>query len=216
MHNTYANFCLFKEHLAMLNKLILLTLKGLFTVLPFALTLYLLVWIAITTESLLSPYLPAHYYFPGLGVITIIGLLAIIGLLVNAYVVTLMINASQRLIERVPVVKTLFGAIQDAVELFQIKKEHSTKKAVAVEISEGVSLIGFVTNDKVAKVLFPDKQKVAVYLPMSYQIGGYTLYLDPSKITDLNIDVETAMRIAVTGGNSIAKKQNKEPLVEKV
>jgi uncharacterized membrane protein len=51
---------------------------------------------------------------------------------------------------------------------------------------------------------------------MSYQIGGYTLYLDPSKITDLNIDVETAMRIAVTGGNSIAKKQNKEPLVEKV
>jgi uncharacterized membrane protein len=149
-------------------------------------------------------------------VLTIIGLLAIIGLLVNAYVVTLMINASQRLIERVPVVKTLFGAIQDAVELFQIKKENSTKKAVAVEISEGVSLIGFVTNDKVAKVLFPDKQKVAVYLPMSYQIGGYTLYLDPSKITDLNIDVETAMRIAVTGGNSIAKKQNKEPLVEKV
>ncbi len=65
-------------------------------------------------------------------------------------------------------------------------------------------------------MLFPDKQKVAVYLPMSYQIGGYTLYLDPSKITDLNIDVETAMRIAVTGGNSIAKKQNKEPLVEKV
>lgn len=190
----------------MLNKFIMLTLKGLFTVLPFALTLYLLIWIAISTESLLSPYLPAHYYFPGLGVITIIACLAVIGLLVNAYIVKLIIDAGQNLIERVPVVKTLFGAIKDAVELFQIKKEAGTKKAVTVEISEGIRLIGFVTNDKVAKVLFPEDQKIAVYLPMSYQIGGYTLYLDPSKISDLDIDVETAMRIAVTGGNSITKK----------
>lgn len=192
----------------MLNKFILLILKGLFTVLPFVLTLYLLVWIAITSENLLSPYLPANYYFPGLGVITIIIILAMVGLLVNAYIVRLFITTGQRLIERVPVVKTLFGAIQDAVELFQIKKETGTKKAVAVEISNGIKLIGFVTNDKVAKALFPDDDKVAVYIPLSYQIGGYTLYLDPEKITDLNVDVETAMRIAVTGGNSISKKDD--------
>jgi uncharacterized membrane protein len=190
----------------MFNKFVLLTLKGLFTVLPFALTIYLLVWIAVSTESLLSPYLPAHFYFPGLGVITIIALLAVIGLLVNAYIVRWVITTSQRLIERVPLVKTLFGAIQDAVELFQMKKDTGTKKAVAVELGDGVQLIGFITNDKVAKVLFPNKNKVAVYMPMSYQIGGYTLYLDPSKITDLDIDVETAMRIAVTGGNSIGRK----------
>jgi uncharacterized membrane protein len=200
----------------MLNKFILLTLKGLFTVLPFALTLYLLVWIAISTENLLSPYLPAHYYFPGLGVITIIALFAIIGLLVNAYIVTLFINAGQRMIGRVPVVKTLFGAIQDAVELFQTKKDNSTKKAVMVEVSEGLSLIGFVTNDNVVKVLFPDTHKVAVYLPMSYQIGGYTLYADASKITELTIDVETAMRIAITGGNSITKKKDEHPSTENV
>lgn len=199
----------------MLNKFVLLTLKGLFTILPFALTIYLLMWIAITTESLLSPYLPAHYYFPGLGVITIIALLAFIGVFVNAYFVRLFISAGQRLIERVPVVKTLYGAIQDAVELFQIKKETGTKRAVSVEVSEGVNLIGFVTNDRVAKGLFPNDNKVAVYMPMSYQIGGYTLYLDPAKISDLDIDVETAMRIAVTGGNSISKKEDDVPTPKK-
>lgn len=190
----------------MFNKFVLLTLKGLFTILPFALTIYLMVWLGVTAEGLLSPYIPAQYYFPGLGVIAIIIILAAIGVVVNAYVVELLILAGQNLIGRVPIVKTLFGAIQDAVELFQIKKDQGTKKAVAVEISEGVQLIGFVTNDKVANVLFPDQNKVAVYMPMSYQIGGYTLYLDSSKITDLNIDVETAMRIAVTGGNSISEK----------
>jgi len=186
---------------------VLLTLKGLFTILPFAVTLYLLVWMAVTAEGLLSPYIPSQYYFPGLGVIAIIIILAAIGLLVNAYVVELLILAGQNLISRVPIVKTLFGAIQDAVELFQIKKEQGTKKAVAVEISDGVQLIGFVTSDNAVKVLFPDQNKVAVYMPLSYQIGGYTLYLDASKITDLDIDVETAMRIAVTGGNSITEKK---------
>lgn len=189
----------------MLNKFLLLTLKGLFTILPFALTIYLLVWVAVTAETLLSPYIPAQYYFPGLGVIAIIIILAVIGVLVNAYIVKLFILAGQNIIGRVPVVKTLFGAIQDAVELFQSKKDQGTKKAVAVEVSKGVQLIGFVTNDKVANVLFPNQNKVAVYLPLSYQIGGYTLYLDADKITDLNIDVETAMRIAVTGGNSISE-----------
>jgi uncharacterized membrane protein len=189
----------------MFNKFVLLTLKGLFTVLPFAITFYLIIWVATSTESLLSPYLPEHYYFPGLGLITIIASLAIIGLMVNAYIVTIMINAGQGLIERVPVVKTLFGAIKDAVELFQIKKDTGTKKAVTVEVSEGVRLIGFITNDKVAKKLFPTEDKVAVYLPMSYQLGGYTLYVDPSKVSDLNVDVETAMRIAVTGGSSMPK-----------
>ena len=190
----------------MLNKFFLLTLKGLLTILPFALTVYLLYWIAITAESLMSPHIPAQYYFPGLGVITAIVTLAVIGALVNAYIVSSVIAWGQGYIERVPVVKTLFGAINDAVELFQIKKEQGTKKAVAVEVSEGVQLIGFVTNDQVANVLFPEQNKVAVYLPLSYQIGGYTLYLEQSKITDLDIDVETAMRIAVTGGNSITAK----------
>jgi len=198
----------------MFNKFALLTLKGLFTVLPFALTLYLLVWLAISAENLLSPYIPVQYYFPGLGLVTIIVVLATIGVFVNAYIVKLFILAGHNLIGRVPVVKTLFGAIQDAVELFQIKKDQGTKKAVAVEISDGIKLIGFVTNDKVAKVLFPDQDKVAVYMPLSYQIGGYTLYIEPSKITDLNIDVATAMRIAVTGGNSITEQN--EQVAEKV
>jgi len=41
---------------------------------------------------------------------------------------------------------------------------------------------------------------VAVYLPMSYQIGGYTLYLPRSALTVIDIPFEQAMRLALTGG----------------
>jgi uncharacterized membrane protein len=41
---------------------------------------------------------------------------------------------------------------------------------------------------------------VAVYLPMSYQIGGYTIYLPRSRVSETELSVEQAMRIALTGG----------------
>ncbi|GGF62368.1 DUF502 domain-containing protein [Alteromonas lipolytica] len=189
----------------MFNKLLLLPVKGLLTILPFAITIYFLVWLVGTTEALLSPLLPARYYFPGLGVVTVILALALVGILINAYLFNWIILLGERIFARVPIVKTLFGAVQDAVELFEVKKESDSRKAVAVEIN-GMKLVGFMTSDKVANKLFPDEDKVAVYLPLSYQIGGYTVYLERDKVTLLDIDVETAMRIAVTGGNSIEKE----------
>jgi len=41
-----------------------------------------------------------------------------------------------------------------------------------------------------------------VYFPMSYQIGGYTLYLPRARLTPLDIGVEEAMRLVLTGGMS--------------
>ena len=72
---------------------------------------------------------------------------------------------------------------------------------VSVQISDSIHLIGFVTNIEGGKTLFKDEEKIGVYIPLSYQIGGYTLYIDRSKVTPLDIDVESAMRIALTGGS---------------
>ncbi|MFQ3251227.1 DUF502 domain-containing protein [Glaciecola sp.] len=193
----------------MFNRLFILVIKGLLTILPFVITIYLLTWLTNTTESLLSPLIPDEYYFPGLGIALALVLLATIGVFVNLYVVRLLIEQANSLFDRVPLIKTLYGAIKDAVDLFQIKKDQNSKKAVSVEVTEGIHLIGFITGDSVAEVLYPGQKKTAVYIPFSYQIGGYTLYLDADKITELSVDVETAMRIAVTGGNSI-KPESKE------
>jgi uncharacterized membrane protein len=193
----------------MLNKLFILIIKGLLTILPFVITIYLLTWLINATESLLFPLIPNEYYFPGLGIALALIVLAGIGIVVNLYVVTLIIDRIQAVFDKLPVIKTLFGAIKDAVDLFQVKKEQDSKKAVSVEVSSGVCLIGFITGESIAEVLYPGQNKTAVYIPFSYQIGGYTLYLDSDKITELSIDVETAMRIAVTGGNSMKSADKK-------
>ncbi len=190
----------------MINKFILLIVKGLLTVLPLTLTVYLLVWVITSIEAFLHPYLASVFYFPGLGIICTLLSLAAIGILINAYIVQIALNSTGVIFEKLPIVKTLYGAIRDAVALFETNKETDKKRVVLVEVSSGTHILGFVTSENVSKQLFPDENKVAVYLPLSYQIGGYTLYVTPDKITDIDIDVETAMRIAVTGGNSIQQK----------
>ena len=118
----------FFTRITMFNKLLLLPVKGLVTILPFAITIYFLVWLVSSTEALLSPLIPARYYFPGLGVVTVILVLTAIGILINAYLFNWIILLGERVFARVPVVKTLFGAVQDAVELFEVKKEKEAKK----------------------------------------------------------------------------------------
>ena len=43
------------------------------------------------------------------------------------------------------------------------------------------------------------EDRVAVYLPMSYQIGGYTLFVPRGWITPLDMSVESALRNTLTG-----------------
>lgn len=187
----------------MFNRFLILILKGLLTVLPLALTLYFLYWVATSIEVMLSPYFESTYYFPGLGIVTTLLVLAAIGLVVNAYVVRIVLDYSNRFIEKLPLIKTLYGAIRDAVELFKSSDKKGDRKPVSVEIGPNIHVIGFITNTSVANRLFPEQNKQPVYMPLSYQIGGYTIYVPTDKIQLLDIDVETAMRIAVTGGGSM-------------
>lgn len=187
----------------MLNRFLVLILKGLLTVLPLALTLYFLYWVVTTIEATLSPYFESAYYFPGLGIATTLFTLALVGLLVNAYIVRIVLEYSNQFMEKLPFIKTLYGAIRDAVELFKRNDNSGKRKPVSVEIAPNVHIIGFITNTSVAEKLFPEQNKQPVYMPLSYQIGGYTIYVPADKIRVLDIDVETAMRIAVTGGTSM-------------
>ncbi len=50
------------------------------------------------------------------------------------------------------------------------------------------------------------EDKVAVYLPLSYQLGGYTVYLSKDRVKVIDMSVEDAMRRVLTAGLSTKKK----------
>jgi uncharacterized membrane protein len=179
--------------------------KGLFTILPIVLTVYFIYWLGVTTESLLSGllkvWLPAEIYVPGMGLVAGFVVLIVVGLLVNAYVVRRVITFSESLILRIPVVKTVYSAVRDLTGLMKLgEKGGELQRVVMVQFGPG-KVIGFVTQENATLPgLGTDEELVAVYMPMSYQIGGYTLYLPRDRIEPTDLTVEAAMRIVLTGG----------------
>jgi uncharacterized membrane protein len=186
----------------MFKKISMLIIQGLLALLPISLTLYFLIWLVTAIETSLTSFIPQDIYFPGLGLVLGLSILLLAGLAVNAYIVRLFISFSGGMLERIPLVKTIYSAIQDAVNLVNINKQQKMKSVVSVKISDSIHLIGFITSQESAQELFNSDEKLGVYIPLSYQIGGYTLYINKDQLTPLDISVETAMRISLTGGSA--------------
>jgi uncharacterized membrane protein len=179
-------------------------LKGLVTILPISLTVYFLYWLSVTTESLLSKPIKAlvgDAYWPGMGLVTGFLLLFVVGLAVNAFLVRRVLGLGEELLLRVPVVKTVYSAIRDMTRLVNTdKKKGELDRVVTVDVGF-CKLIGFVTQEHANTLgIGGAADMIAVYLPMSYQIGGYTVYLPRSRVVETDLTVEQAMRIVLTGG----------------
>src|SRR6478735_7012899 len=157
-------------------------LKGLVTILPIGLTAYFVYWL-------------------GMGLVTGFVLLFVVGLAVNAFIVRRVLGLGEELLMRVPVVKTVYSAIRDMTRLVNTdKKKGDLDRVVTLDIGYG-KMIGFVTQEHANTLgIGGGDDLVAVYLPMSSQIRGYTIYLPRSRVSETDLTVEQAMRIVLTGG----------------
>ncbi len=188
-----------------MNRLGGILLKGLLAILPIGLTVYSVYWLGVTAEALLARPIKAVIadanYWPGMGLVTGFVLLFLIGLAVNAFLVRKVLRWGESLLLRVPVIKTIYAAIRDLTGLVDTGgRKGDLQRVVTVPFGPG-RVIGFVTQEH-GEVLGPGHETdlVAVYLPMSYQIGGYTVYLPRVEIRETNLTVEQAMRVVLTGG----------------
>lgn len=180
-------------------------LKGLLAILPISLTLYFVYWLGVTTESMVGTpikwLLGERYYWPGMGLVAGFILLFLIGLTVNAFVLGRMFRYVESLLLRIPVVKTIYSAVRDMTRLVNTSGQKRELERVVTVPFAGGRVIGFITQEQaMPQVVGERADMVAVYLPMSYQIGGYTVYLARSQIEETGLTVEQAMRIAITGG----------------
>lgn len=187
-------------------------LSGLLTLLPIAITLYLIGWLASMLESLFGvvpeAILPEEWYVPGMGILLGVVVIFLVGAFLKAWIFRALLERGERALENTPVVKTIYTGLRDLLDFVTNARERGDlKRVVSVEIQTGVRVIGFVTDDH-AGDSFPelaldgdtDDHLVSVYLPMGYQVGGYTLYLPASRLTTLDLTIEEAMRVVLTAG----------------
>ena len=186
--------------------------KGLATVAPLLMTVWLLYWAASGLEAFSRPWavrlLPDGFYIPGMGLLIGLLVLAGLGLLANFFFVQWLLRQIDRLMSHIPLVKTLLSGIKDIAQLLSGDKTRQLQRVVSLEL-QGMRLVGFVMREEVKLVGAGDVSLVAVYLPMSYQIGGYTVYVPRERLTTLDMPLDDAMRMVLTGGASDAHRIDK-------
>lgn len=189
-------------------------LKGLAAILPLAITLALLIWFFSLIEGsigfLVKQLIGAKHYFPGLGLLVGLVLVFIIGFFLNAWVVQKIYQWVDLLFKKIPVVKALYGSVKELLKFFNSPKGKTSSNVVMITI-QGMKLIGLVTREQFDDM--PEgvggKDDVAVYIPMSYQIGGFTVIVPRSMIQPIpDMTTEKGLRFVVTAGMQAAPEDD--------
>nr|WP_199720517.1 DUF502 domain-containing protein [Stagnimonas aquatica] len=181
---------------------------GLLAVLPILITVAVVMWLFQAAESvlggLLGVLLPNSLYLPGMGLLLAIVLIFLVGAGMQGLFVRQFLGWVEDAINRIPLIKTVYGAVRDLTGLMSNKNGRKFSQVVVVQMPNlPLRLVGFVTIEDLASLgLANGEDEVAVYLPMSYQIGGYTLLLPRRYLTPLDMGFEEAMRFVITAGLS--------------
>lgn len=187
-------------------------LQGIALIAPVALTIALLIWLVTWSEQTFGPMvrtmLPNGWYFQGLGLIVALLTTLAVGLAANLFLVRRLVDLTEKALRRIPLVTSFFQAMKDVARLFSRDADEQLGQVVAVDIG-GLRLVGFVTQSDAnlpGKFEEDDESRIAVYLAMSYQLGGFTVYIPRSCVTPLNIRADQAMRAVLTGGSLEERK----------
>lgn len=189
--------------------LLKLFFKGLATIIPIALTLIIVFWLAGLAEGgvgrLIQLVLPQSWYVQGMGLVGGILLVLLIGLLSEVYLFRKLIDFGEGILDRMPVVKSVFRATKDFVDYFSGDDKDKFNQVVRVRHPSGYSLLGFITREDFSGLPFGDDGEVAVYLPLSYQIAGYTLFVPREWCEPVDMPFEDAIRLILTAAMSRRK-----------
>lgn len=176
--------------------------KGVVATAPLLLTVALLHWIYKTLETAFGSFLEMivgkKWYFPGLGIIMAVLVVAIVGYLLDYLLIQKVYNWGEKMLTRIPLVKTFYGALRQFLTFF---KKDDTKLGQAVRVKIGEQhLIGIMTRSDLHHSPLSKTGEVAVFFPMSYQMGGYTMLVKLSNVEVIQMNVEDVLKFAVTAG----------------
>ncbi len=177
--------------------------SGLLLVVPITVIIYVVYKLFIFFDTLIP------IAIPGLGLVTLFLTITILGYLGSSFISQPIRRRANKLLDRVPLVKTIYTAISDLLSAF-VGQKKSFSRPVLVKLSRSseVEKLGFITNDDLSSLNI-ESRKIAVYLPHSYNFSG-NLYIVPiENVTPISANTAEVMKFIVSGGvTDLGHKEN--------
>jgi len=189
--------------------------RGLITALPLGLTVYLffifLRWTERLAMLMVHPFI-GDFYVPGLGLLLGVVSILLLGFLVSQPAAGKLLSLVELPFTNLPVVKSIYSSLKDFADYFSPQRKRGTQQTVvALKVpGQDLELVGLVTRQRVDDLPpgFLQGDRVAVYLPMGYMIGGYTVFVPRDWVQPIDVSVEEAMRASMFAWMSTAGKDD--------
>lgn len=186
-------------------------LAGILVTAPISITIYLTYSFLMFVDSKIAhlippPYNPNTYLpfsLPGLGLIVAIVFFIIVGWFARNFLGRLLIRVSEYVVHKMPVIRTLYGAIKQIFETVMASQSQAFREVVMLEYPRrGVYSIGFVTGKTQGEVQkATNTETINVFVPTTPNpTSGYLLFVPKDQLIYLNMSVEEGVKLVVSAG----------------
>ncbi len=180
-------------------------LDGLIVLMPPVITIFVVMWILNFTESTVGKYVPVK--FPGIGLITIIFTIWLVGFLTGNRLAKKIISIGEWFLDKIPVVKFIYSSVKQFSKAV-FESDSAFQSVVLVPYHQSLAL-GFLINnipEPVQNKLGEDY--VCVFVPWSLNMtSGTNLFVKKSDLIHVEMKSEDALQFMLTAG-TVSKKED--------
>jgi len=142
------------------------------------------------------------FALPGLGAVFAFVVVLLTGLLVTNLVGRQLVSLWEELLNRIPIVRSVYGGVKSFAESV-FSQSNSFRKVVMLQYPrQGIWSIGFMTAEDVPEIsLKLGTQHCSVYISSALNAtAGYLVIVPRSEVTELDMSVDSAMKMIITCG----------------
>ena len=195
-------------------------LTGLVVVLPVGLTIYVIWSVVGWIDSWILPLIPASWqpdallrdYFGenvsfslrGVGVIVFLIFTIIVGWIAKGLIGRSMINRAERMVNRMPIVRSVYTGIKQIAETVFAKSEKNFDRTCLVQFpTPGVWAVGFVAAEpkgEIATKLPNLENMITVFVALTPLTSGFLVYVPSRDVIMLDMSLEEAFKLVISAG----------------
>lgn len=169
--------------------------RGLLILVPIVVTIYLIVVSLQWVDSLIP------LDVPGLGLVIVLGIIVVFGYLASTIIARPIFDLMEDIIVSIPLISPIYSSTKDLLSAFVGDKKKFTQSVlVTMDAANGIQKLGFITQEDLQLLGLTDK--VAVYLPHSYNFSGNFYIVPKEQVTLLDLPSSDVMKFIVSGGVS--------------
>lgn len=187
-------------------------LAGILVTAPISITIWLTWNVVAFVDSRVTPLLPQQwtpdsylpFSIPGLGVLTVVVVLTLVGMFATGLVGRLIMNSYERMLSAVPVIRSIYGATKQIFETVLAQRSQAFREVVLIEYPRRDAWsLAFITSATTGDVYrsVPSEESVNIFLPTTPNpTSGFLLFIPRSEVRVLSMTPEEGLKMIISGG----------------